>query len=491
VVHQSDAVLDAMDNWNKGTHGKSGLIDKVKASTLDEASVEAAHARLHETARGRRHPPMCGNSICQDRRFMARHLPAGGLFPLPQPGCVDPEGTGQALETGIMEGFKKANNHTALADIRESIEEMKYYREHFIRASTERAMVQGRPGRGTSTETSRTSRYPLTMKPGTPFYVEVNPRIRAAWCACRAGGQPLVRWDRPTRTLFARLHPGLWDAVGHNPKAFLKRVDEERLIEAAEDHIFVGSYNRVLSAFDTYMSEPLSRDIRRGDEARRPDRLLLRRVRLPREAFRSIPAAWASSPATIARRPRTCACPSSPSACSIGRAISPSASTTTATRSPLIPIPISTTCPSSRRAARTARRSHIHIELPGRKVEVKVWEARIGHVRLYLLDTDLPENRAEDRDITHQLYGGDRHTRIQQEIVLGVGGMRALEALGIKPSVLPHQRRPRRLPGARTGAPQGEGQGCRSPPPWRRWRRTPCSPRTPRCRPATTISARR
>jgi starch phosphorylase len=78
---------------------------------------------------------------------------------------------------------------------------------------------------------------------------------------------------------------------------------------------------------------------------------------------------------------------------------------------------------------------HVIIELPGRKVEVKVWEARIGHVRLCLLDTDLPGNRPEDRYITHQLYGGDKHTRVQQEIVLGIGGVRALEALDVKPTV--------------------------------------------------------
>lgn len=98
------------------------------------------------------------------------------------------------------------------------------------------------------------------MKPGTHFYVEVNPRLPRRLVRLQELSENLwYSWDRSTRTLFARLHPGLWDAVGHNPKAFLKRVDEERLIEAAEDHIFVGSYNRVLSAFDTYMSEPLSR----------------------------------------------------------------------------------------------------------------------------------------------------------------------------------------------------------------------------------------
>jgi starch phosphorylase len=78
---------------------------------------------------------------------------------------------------------------------------------------------------------------------------------------------------------------------------------------------------------------------------------------------------------------------------------------------------------------------HVHLEMPGRQVAVKVWMAHIGHIKLYLLDTDLPDNRPEDRYITHQLYGGDRHTRIQQEVVLGVGGIRALEQLGIKPTV--------------------------------------------------------
>ena len=99
------------------------------------------------------------------------------------------------------------------------------------------------------------------MKPGTPYVLEVNPRIPRRLSRLSELAENLwYAWDRPTRTLFARLHPGLWDAVSHNPKAFLKRVDEERLTEAAEDHIFLGNYNRVLSAFDTYMSEPLRRD---------------------------------------------------------------------------------------------------------------------------------------------------------------------------------------------------------------------------------------
>ena len=75
VVHQPDEVMDAMDNWNKGTHGKSGLIDRVKASQLDEAEAEAQMLEFVKQHVPARTSPMCGNSICQDRRFMARYMP--------------------------------------------------------------------------------------------------------------------------------------------------------------------------------------------------------------------------------------------------------------------------------------------------------------------------------------------------------------------------------------------------------------------------------
>jgi oligoribonuclease len=134
VVHQSDAVLDAMDNWNKGTHGKSGLVDKVKASTLGDAEVEAqmlAFMKQHVPART---TPMCGNSICQDRRFMVRYMPAlEAYFHYRNLDVSTLKELAKRWKPGIMEGFKKQNNHTALADIVESIEELKYYREHFIR----------------------------------------------------------------------------------------------------------------------------------------------------------------------------------------------------------------------------------------------------------------------------------------------------------------------------------------------------------------------
>lgn len=133
VIHQTDAVLDGMDDWNKSTHGRSGLIDKVKASTLDElAAQEQMLAFLREYVPGRA-SPMCGNSICQDRRFMARWMPAlEAHFHYRNLDVSTLKELARRWKPEILNGFKKAQAHTALADITESIDELAYYREHFL-----------------------------------------------------------------------------------------------------------------------------------------------------------------------------------------------------------------------------------------------------------------------------------------------------------------------------------------------------------------------
>jgi oligoribonuclease len=134
VVHQADAVLDAMDAWNKGTHGKSGLIGRVRASPLDEAAVEAAALAFVREYAAPRISPMCGNSIGQDRRFMARHMPAlEAWFHYRNLDVSTLKELCRRWKPEIAKGFEKASAHTALADVRESIEELKYYRERFIR----------------------------------------------------------------------------------------------------------------------------------------------------------------------------------------------------------------------------------------------------------------------------------------------------------------------------------------------------------------------
>lgn len=273
------------------------------------------------------------------------------------------------------------------------------------------------------------------MTTRTTFAITVNPKIPPRLSRMEELANNLwYSWDRETRTLFSRIDPRLWEAIGHNPKAFLKRVDESLLHKAAEDQTFLSSYNSVLSAYDSYHSEPLRyknidgfgpRDqvayfcfefgfheslpvysgglgILAGDHCKAASDLCLPFVAvglLYRQGYFF---------QTIDKHGNQ-------------RAIY--------TDSEFEDLPVETALHDD------GSEIHVEVELPGRKVMVKVWRVIIGHVSLYLLDTDLPENPEHDRLITHQLYGGDRKMRIEQEIILGVGGVCALREMGIKPTV--------------------------------------------------------
>lgn len=133
AIHQSDATLDAMDNWNKGTHGKSGLIDRVKASTITEEQASAQVIEFLKAYVPKGKSPMCGNSICQDRRFLANYMPKlEDFFHYRNLDVSTLKELARRWKPGIIDGFKKAQKHTALADIHESIDELAYYREHFL-----------------------------------------------------------------------------------------------------------------------------------------------------------------------------------------------------------------------------------------------------------------------------------------------------------------------------------------------------------------------
>ena len=134
VVHQSDAVLAAMDSWNTGTHGRSGLTEKVKASPLDEAAAEQKMLEFVMQYVPTGTSPMCGNSICQDRRFMARWLPKlEAWFHYRNLDVSTLKELVKRWRPELAKGLTKHGKHEALADIHESIEELKYYREHFLR----------------------------------------------------------------------------------------------------------------------------------------------------------------------------------------------------------------------------------------------------------------------------------------------------------------------------------------------------------------------
>ena len=133
AIHQSDAVLDAMDAWNKGTHGRSGLIDRVKASTVDEAAAERQVLEFLKQHVPSGKSPMAGNSICQDRRFLAKNMPElESFFHYRNLDVSTLKELARRWKPAILDGFKKAQAHTALADIHESIDELAYYRQHFL-----------------------------------------------------------------------------------------------------------------------------------------------------------------------------------------------------------------------------------------------------------------------------------------------------------------------------------------------------------------------
>jgi glycogen phosphorylase len=273
------------------------------------------------------------------------------------------------------------------------------------------------------------------MQPRTIFQIEVNPKVPKRLIRLEELASNLwYSWDRPTRTLFSRLHTGLWDAVGHNPKAFLRRVDEQVLVDAADDPVFLANYNRVLSAYDTYHDEPLRRN---GSDSLRPGDLVA--YFCAEFGFHESFPIYSGGLGILAGD--HCKAASDMHLPFVGVALLyrqgyfSQTIDTEGNQHAVYADSEFESLPVSPVLRPDGSELKVHVDMPGRRVACKVWRARCGHVELYLLDTDLDDNDERGRDITHQLYGGDRQMRIEQEIVLGVGGVRALEALQIKPTV--------------------------------------------------------
>jgi oligoribonuclease len=134
AVHQPDAVLDAMDEWNTNTHGRSGLTERVRASTISEAEAEATMVAFLEQWAPKGVSPLCGNTVSQDRRFLVRYMPTfEGWFHYRNLDVSTLKELAKRWNPEVYKGVKKAGAHTALADILESIDELRHYRETFLR----------------------------------------------------------------------------------------------------------------------------------------------------------------------------------------------------------------------------------------------------------------------------------------------------------------------------------------------------------------------
>jgi oligoribonuclease len=133
VIHQSDELLDKMDAWNKGTHGRSGLIDKVRASTLSEAQAEQQLLAFIQKYVPKASSPLCGNTISQDRRFLVKYMPKLEAWLHYRNLDVSTlKELAKRWKPQVYSGFKKQQKHTALADVHESIDELIHYRTHFL-----------------------------------------------------------------------------------------------------------------------------------------------------------------------------------------------------------------------------------------------------------------------------------------------------------------------------------------------------------------------
>jgi len=274
----------------------------------------------------------------------------------------------------------------------------------------------------------------LIPMPGQSLSIEVNPVLPAALSRLAELASNLrFGWHRPTRKLFESLDPELWSCVGRNPRIFLRSIAQDRLDRAAADPAFMEQYHRLLAGFDAYHNEAIvatgsnqleSGDlvayfcaeygfhesfpnysgglgVLAGDHCKTASDLGLSFVAvglLYRQGYFTQHIDVYGNQLERYREFEQDDLPVEPARDTAGRQVS------------------------------------VTVRMPGRDVQVRVWKAHVGRVAVVLLDTNVPGNAETDRDITHKLYGGDQEHRIRQEIVLGIGGVKALRALGLRPT---------------------------------------------------------
>ncbi len=271
---------------------------------------------------------------------------------------------------------------------------------------------------------------------GTRFSLEIQPTLPSSLSGLdEIANDLLYSWDREVRRLFRRLDPALWDSCAHNPKLFLRRVSQRRLDEAAQDRSYVEDYHRAMSAYNTYHRQPSRPEIK---QYLNPEKTLIAYFCAEFGFHESVPI-YSGGLGILAGDHCKAASDLTLPFIGVGMLYRQGYFTQTidvhgnqvAHYTPInfdhLPIHPATDSDGNP--------LHVHVDLPGRRVMLKVWQVKAGHICLYLLDSDLETNQQNDRVITYQLYGGDLTNRIQQEIVLGIGGVRALRALKLQPTV--------------------------------------------------------
>ena len=266
------------------------------------------------------------------------------------------------------------------------------------------------------------------------FTIEIRPALPARLERLGELASDLrYSWDRSTRTLFSRLDRALWDAVGHNPKVFLRRVDQRRLDQAADDPVYLDAYDRTLSRYDTYQTATPRRNEPSLEEG------TLVAYFSAEFGFHESMQIYSGGLGILAGDHCKAASDFGLDFVGVGllyrqgyfnQAIDAEGNQIASYyETDFRDLPITPA------VDRNGDEIRVTVDIGDRAVALRIWEAKAGRIALYLLDSDLAENAPDERAITHQLYGGDQTTRIKQEMVLGIGGVRALRAVGLAPAV--------------------------------------------------------
>ena len=269
----------------------------------------------------------------------------------------------------------------------------------------------------------------------TLFELEVRPNIPDSLSGLHElANNLLYSWDRNVRGLFYRLDHVLWEQCDHNPKLFLHRVSQQVLQESVEDHVFMEEYGRVMSAFNAYLQKTSHYDVEKYLD---PDKDLVAYFCAEFGLHESFPI-YSGGLGILAGDHCKAASDLGLPFVAIGLLYRqgyftqtidgngqqiPEYSKTRFSELPITPA-----------VDEQGNRIIISIDMPGRSVQLRAWHASAGHIDMYLLDSNLAENNEDDKKITFQLYGGDITMRMQQEIVLGIGGVRLLRKLGLTPT---------------------------------------------------------
>ncbi len=270
---------------------------------------------------------------------------------------------------------------------------------------------------------------------GQTYYLQIRPNIPEALRRLEEIASDMwFSWNAKARMLFRLLDNDLWTRTGHNPRLFLRRVSQNRLNEMATDRAFITLYNSVLADYDSYQDDENQWFVNHVPD---PDAHRIAYFSAEFGLHESLPI-YSGGLGILAGDHCKSASDLGLPFTAVGLLYRNGYFTQTIDAhgnqvATYFSNHFEDLCVEPARDAQGGE-IHVQVELPGRALQLKVWKVHIGHITMVLLDSDIEENSADDRSITHQLYGGGIENRIRQEIVLGIGGVRALRALGMAPT---------------------------------------------------------